>query len=271
MDLHYGNHKLARARVAGIRGARGLGFFRLEVNVELNYTPRQDDPMLFPLLGTLHVNNQELGRLSAYGCEFFQTTPQDYPDSHVLYADLDHPRVQALEAIRNGGSLTFEVRIGGQVFSKQYGFCSLQIATESHSLNQSSWLEVLGQMGYRHAMLIEVPVTDDHKKSTGYLAAAEKEMRLGHYREAVGACRDALEALSLGLGDQDESDPEFSTLLANTRSKDKAARLRVLRRALKLMTHPARHVDEVAVRFDWDREDAASAIAMIAAVLRWQH
>ena len=156
------------------------------------------------------------------------------------------------------------------MFSKQLGFCSLHVVEEAHTLNQSSRIEVLNQMGYRQSMLIEIPVMDDNKKSAGHLAAAEKAMRLGHYREAVGSCRDVLEAMSLSLGEQDDNDPEFSALFANTRTKDKPARLRVLRRALKIMTHPARHVDDVAVRFDWDREDAESAIAMMAAMLRWQ-
>ena len=47
----------------------------------------------------------------------------------------------------------------------------------------------------------------------------------------------------------------------------KGERLRVLRRALILVTHPARHRDQVTVAFDWSRIDSAQMIAMVAAFL----
>jgi hypothetical protein len=47
----------------------------------------------------------------------------------------------------------------------------------------------------------------------------------------------------------------------------KAERLRVLRRALKLVTHPARHRDEVTAAIDWSRIDSAQLIFMTAAFI----
>jgi len=48
---------------------------------------------------------------------------------------------------------------------------------------------------------------------------------------------------------------------------DTADRLRVLRRALKVVTHPARHRDQVTAAIDWSRIDAAQMITMTAAFI----
>lgn len=268
--MHYENIKLARVAVTGMTGSSGIGFFRLMVNLEFTFTSGGDDAILFPLTGRLVVNNRDVGRLFPVVADLTKPTPRDYPETKMLYADLDRPRVEALEAIRDGGALNVDVHVAGQVMSKQHGLCSLRDASEKYLLNQSDWIEILRQMGYAETMLIEVPVTDGIRKATEYLGAAQKAMGLGHYRDAVGACRDVLDALSMAVGDGDERDPDFTPLFANTRNKDKQARLRVLRQALKILTHPARHVDEVTVLFDWNREDAVSAIAATAALLRWQ-
>lgn len=270
MDLWYENSKLAHVRVAGMNGSSGIGFFRLMVHLEFIFTSGGDEATLFPLTGRLAVGNRDVGHLFSPAAELTKATSRDYPDTKVLYIDLDRSRIEALEAIRNGGALSLDVHVAGQVISKQHGLCSLRDASDSYQLNQSGWIDILRQMGYGETMLIEVPVTDGIGKTTEYLAAAQKAIGLGHYREAVGACRDVLEALSMGVGDSDERDSDFTALFANTRTKDKQARLRVLRKALKILTHPARHVDEVTVPFDWNREDAVSAIAATAALLRWQ-
>jgi hypothetical protein len=58
-------------------------------------------------------------------------------------------------------------------------------------------------------------------------------------------------------------DPDAERLFVNSRAKTN--RLRVVRRALKLGTHPAKHRDQVSVGMDWSRIDLAQMIAMVAA------
>jgi hypothetical protein len=48
----------------------------------------------------------------------------------------------------------------------------------------------------------------------------------------------------------------------NTRAMDKADRLRLLRRAFRVVTRPARHRDDVSVAIDWSRTDAACAVSI---------
>jgi len=89
---------------------------------------------------------------------------------------------------------------------------------------------------------------------------------LGHDRDAVGSLRDVLEQVMLAFGDDDAIDPDLNRILFDrSRSMTKGERLRVLRRALMLVTHPARHRDQVSVAIDWSRIDAIHMITMTAA------
>lgn len=62
---------------------------------------------------------------------------------------------------------------------------------------------------------------------------------------------------------KDDDNIDFS----GAREMDKAKRLRLLRRAARVFTHPARHRDEVTASFEWNRIDAASTISIVAALL----
>jgi hypothetical protein len=48
---------------------------------------------------------------------------------------------------------------------------------------------------------------------------------------------------------------------------NKADRLRLLRHAMRIFTHPPHHKDDVTAMFEWNRKDAASTISMVAALL----
>jgi len=140
---------------------------------------------------------------------------------------------------------------------------------EPFEVNQTSWIKVLGQLGYAKLMLLEVPLLDGlgpaFDEASGHLRKAKAAMLRGEYREAVGCCRDVIEALTRALRDKDE---QLAKLVTNTRELDKAERLRLLRQALKVLTHPARHADEVAAAIEWTRTDAVAVITMTAAVMQ---
>jgi Mg-chelatase subunit ChlD len=105
-------------------------------------------------------------------------------------------------------------------------------------------------------------------EAVAFLAQAQRHLLLGHDRDAVGSLRDVLEQTKLAFDDDDVIAPDLHRVLFdNSRSMNKAERLRVLRRALMLVTHPARHRDQVSVAIDWSRIDAAQLIMMTAAFL----
>jgi hypothetical protein len=143
-------------------------------------------------------------------------------------------------------------------------------------VNQGVWVKTLNELGYGRVMLLEVPVPDERDRpelaqAVKDLVAGQQALLQGHDREAVGHLRDSLEALGSALNDGDESSAIVDALFRGQRAMDKPTRMRVLRRALKLMTHPARHRDEVTAAIDYDRVDAVSLISMVAALMPMAH
>jgi hypothetical protein len=146
----------------------------------------------------------------------------------------------------------------------------VSLSCGQRSTERRSWLSPEGRTPIASTLLIEVPLPDaaaqpELAAAARLLGEAQGHMLVGHDRDAVGKLRDVLEEVTLAFGDDDSNDPVVTALFANSRSMSKAERLRVVRRALKLVTHPARHRDEVAVGIDWGRIDSAQMIAMVAA------
>jgi len=264
------------AAIARVNGGRGLGFFRLGVVVDIRTEPSgtspgaPEPPRLTELVGEIRISGCSVGRFTPIQPGYLPV--ESYPARTnqrqiELTCDLDRARIQAIEAARGGGNLQLDVWLSwrfddGQVSSNQEGFI----------VNQGVWIEVLSQMGYQQTLLIEVPLPDpagqpELAEAVRLLGEAQGHMLRGHDREAVGELRDVLDEVTRALGDDDERiDSQLKRVLFdNSRNMTKAERLRVVRRALKLVTHPARHRDQVAVSMDWSRTDSAEMIAMVAA------
>lgn len=177
-----------------------------------------------------------------------------------------------MEDLRLGGD--FQLTISMQArFLDQAGITHMSGDNQTLLVNQATWLRVLTEMGYGRYMLIEVPVPDqaadpEMAKTVECLAKANVALRRGEWREAVGTCRDVLEALGVAMNDGDKTDPMFNPLFANSQNADMNARLLVLRRALKLFTHPARHMSANSVGHDWRRSDAIAIISMVSALIQ---
>jgi hypothetical protein len=200
--------------------------------------------------------------------------PQPSSPQLRVEVDLDRQRIEALEALRLGGHLEFVAALR----------CRFQTGSDFESgredlrqrVPQGTWVEILQQLGYRKTLLLEVPIADDDPSSKlatvrKHLAAAQDSLLRMHWRESVGSCRDALESLTTKLGDKRVADPEVKEILdglSKLRSKDKTARLRVLRGAMLSVCHLARHADDIAGPVEWEREDAVAMLAMIAALIQ---
>lgn len=264
-------------------GGSGLGFYRLIAEVAITTHPRDigKEIVVADIAGDLYVsaeNNRNLffvGHLTQAGGRMMITTYPHMGNSTLsLDLDLGGSRVEAIERVRLGGNLSFAVDLYG--IAKQSGNEVLHPvrARLNHTANQSTWIEILRQMGYRQMMLLEIPTTDAEEnprlsEAAKNLKAAQAHMLRGHFRDAVGGCRDVMEAISTALGDEREELPEvIKSCVQGTRSMSKEDRIRILRRAFKLLTHPAKHADEVAASIEWGPEDAQAAIVMAAALLK---
>jgi len=182
-------------------------------------------------------------------------------------SELDAARIQAIEAARMGRDLRLQLHINGMAITPGLRAPERIRAKIQHEATQSDWVRVLDGMGYRKTLLLEVPMPpadapEQLRQVVEHLWHAQDSMMHGRYRESVGACRDVLESMDVALVDANTTAP------GDQRTWDKATRVRQVRRALKVLTHPARHADEVSTQHEWGPEDAASIVTATAALLR---
>jgi hypothetical protein len=260
--------------VVRLSGEPGVGFFRLTINVELVIEPadaEQDKLAVTEFEALARMDGGLVGRFTPTVMGYLPIRSYSgrvQRQALTLSCDLDRSRIAAIEAFRAGGNLVF-----GFSMHVRFSDGSSVSVDEGHIVNQGVWIDILREMGYQHTLLIEVPLPDavtqpELAKAVADLEQAQMHMLAGHDRDAVGSLRDALEQVSLAFDDNEQIPPDVEHLLfANSRSMTKAERLRVLRRALKLVTHPARHRDQVTVAIDWSRTDAAEMITMVAAFI----
>jgi hypothetical protein len=270
---------VAEVKISRLQGQIGLGFYRLLVHLDLVFMrmPQGEGAILHEITGDLQIEGRYAGSLRIFQ-DLGQFSIGQYEGSFpvLLVADLSLRQLQAIEDLRQGKGLTIGVNIFLSCWGKLHGGTGLLRASSgylSHQVNQGAWIEILNELGYRKIMLLEIPelaesLAPELTEAVAYIAKAKEDLQRGEYREAVGCCRDVLESLSTAMGDSDAQDTEFQVFFRDVRSKDKAARLRLVRRAMKILCHPARHANEVATQIEWNRTDATVVITMIAALLQ---
>jgi hypothetical protein len=138
-------------------------------------------------------------------------------------------------------------------------------------LKAAQWVEVLEHWGYAQSFLVQIPLLTGQE--TAHARAAHRELEKarsdlldGRYRDAVAACRDALE-VAYGAGDTNPSS-ELQYQVKNLDAANKEARFWLLRKALLSLTHAAKHNDEVTQIIQWSRRDAVAAISILSALLQ---
>jgi len=263
-----------------MRGSPGLGFYRLvaEISIALHSRPEGQEVIVTNIEGDLAVIGKDnvdhyVGRMRRQGHDSpLITFPHTYSTNLQLEVEIDDRRIEAIEKIRAGGDLNFKLNLYGLANS----------ATEKRPQNLNSWMnfrvnqgtsiEMLEQMGYRRTLLLEVTLSDGEPirpEAMKHLQNAQTHLLRGHYRDAVGACRDVLEALSKELGDEKDTLPEtINNWFEGSKKMGKDERIRLVRRALKVLTHPARHADEVSSKIEWEPEDAKAILIFSAAMVQ---
>lgn len=271
------SHRFASWNADKLQGTKGLGFYLLifPIKVKTHNRPKEHPITVINISGRLSVqgtaspsNPTLLGRLVQSGSNYPITTYEHVGDHQItLEIELDAARIEAIEKVRLGGNLTFSIDLYA---TAHQGDESTQLYRQPHQLvvSQSDWISLLENIGYRKTLLLEVPVPTGESNSnfaeaTKHLANAQKQMLHGHYREAVGACRDVLESLSRSLNDDGE--PAQS----DKHKRDKRDRFTATRKALHALTSAAKHADATTSLIEWSLADSRAAISLAATLLQW--
>ncbi len=270
-----GQH-VASASLLQVSGSPGLGSYWLNVLFEIRPTvSTADGTVLFGLVADLVVGGKTLPRLHPQPTILPRALSSSWSEFQVpLSCDLSRSQLEAVEEIRNGSNLQLNLTLYAQV-ALAGGDTWHSTGQIQHTIGQSDWIALLGTLGYRRTLLLEVPLPDavadpELAAAASSLGEAYHQLQIGHYRPAVAGCRDALEQLTTALGDLAALPQPVKKSLTGqvTKTWTKAERLRLLRQAVYILSSPAHHGDSAAALFEWDREDAVAIIGMTAAVIR---
>jgi len=209
--------------------------------------------------------------------------------------DLSHEQLEALEKERSAGPIQLHfdlqgvvVREPGQVQALKPRFrwvglprtkANLLPRTTaeafwgniSFDVTAAQWVKVLEELRYAQGFLVQVPRIDGGTSpkaadAVRRLEQAVTAMNEGRYKDAVSECRDLLEAV-YGSADPKRY-PDFAPTFPKQREADKAVRFWLIRQALLVVAHAAKHQDEVTAEITWERKDVAAVISALAALVQ---
>jgi hypothetical protein len=264
-----GGRALLDGDVEALFGQPALGHFRLLLNLKLHLFANGGEDLI-DLAAQALIGGLPVGWFRALPSTSLGNLIGDTTTTVALEMELDRARLESIEGRRAGGNLELHLQLHATIAGSPGG-SRREFQQVVHHVNQGVWISILEQMGYRRTLLLEVPMPDSQAnpeilKAVESLAKAQGATMRGDYREAVGLCRDVMEAFGAALGD-DDTKTVLPELFKGQRQMDKGQRQQLLRRALKVLTHPARHRDQSAAAIEWSRADALSTVTIAAALL----
>ncbi len=270
-SFNVGGRVVAEVSVRHLAGIRAVGSHLLLVQLDVIPANYKDNPTgtISNFGGFAEINSGgRVGELRPYGQRYPLRLPMQTPPSHMLQLllDLGHERLDAIEEIRKDGQLVFTFCLTADAdFGErlEVGEASVQ-----YRINAGTWIEILGQMGYQDTLVIDVPFPKSAREgpiqeACLHLRESQGLFLGGSYREAVGKCRDVLEALARAIQEADSDE-----VPAQGKAATKDQRYGGIRAALRFLTHPARHADKDAATYTWTRADAQYCLAAAAAIVR---
>ncbi len=273
--------KLGDMSLYNVGGFQRFGHKGLRIGVELTLKPHSSPRyQICGLYGKLELRNKCRGSKDL-GNLYLRDEPLHLsPDENevtdtvrTLEIVLSNEQLEKLEEVRAGGDIEFKAKLSGRIFHQGF-FDELRMSDLYIEIPQSEWVKVLSEIGFARIFLMEVPIPDDYKhpelhESHKHILRAKQHLDVGHYREAVGVCRDAIEAMDSYISATEIGDPNLQEMFRSCNSWDRNERLQAIRRAIKVFTHPARHAKPGTLKTDFSRKDALSTISMLNILIQW--
>jgi hypothetical protein len=267
---------IADTRFVSVSGAPAADGFRLRLSIEFRaHAWREESPAPVVRLAPAPVmllGDQEvlLGYAMPESTIPFSLTQYGSTGCHLHDLTLSPRAMEKIEASRGGQGVVLRLKIQGDVWMGRE-VASLHEPVECR-INQSDWLMALGQCGHGQYLLFEVPLLASQDpcapSSARYLQQAKDHFTKGHFDEAVGACRRALEGL---LEATQSKDAQFAAVKAFKGGKseelDIDQREQLIRQTVMNYTHLAHHHEEGADVVRFDRSSAAMVLGLTASLI----
>lgn len=278
MAFQVASDQYGDVRFDRVDGERGAGHFRLVFKLQFAHYGRPNDGVraIGPFECDVNVRLEtgeevRLGRAHQVNQQSLVFIRREAGSQSLdVGIELDHSRVGYLERARDGGGLVFRLTVSALAVGPEGPWRPLDSIVAE--VNQSQWLVALSRMGYGEFQVLELPAfpgesNPAYAKAFDYLDEAHSHMQRGLYRDAVGKCRDVMEAVASALGEDDEWKKEAPRLFNNVSGADRVTRIRILRRAFWLLAAPAKHGDERSSAIEWTRSDAVMAVHIATVLL----
>lgn len=201
--------------------------------------------------------SRQIGRAVSDAPMHFGPDYGNNPVSFSLDILLTSTQLDAIERERNGQELFLTLKIYGDLFDGhnwRFGYDQLP-----EHVDRDQWVAVLNNSHYGATLIYEVPLSLAQKGSAQAIDAALKSARThfmqGNYREAVAACRVALEAVKPGNKELKAT----RDMLRDSDTKKKLTKVQrqmLLLAAVKDYTELSHHPTEEDQYLDFTRKEA---------------
>ena len=283
MSIGIGALAIAEPRIARVIGASGIGFGRLRFSLELHFQPIAEYLKelgiveLGSLTGFVSASCQRDSQFKPLGVavpetSWFTTAADSNLPKHeelLLLLDLPWEQIEALEEVRGGGSLFFQIDLRLQLRSRRGVHVGYQ--TVSFEANLSIWSDVLKQLGYRELLVVAVELPLDApaelRSAIEQLGAAHQDLIGGRYDSVVSRCRMAMDALDKAVPSENGAEKLIEVFSQGRKAMSKRARADLVRLAVRHYTHLAHHVDSDGSPESFSRQDALFILTAAAGAI----
>ena len=278
MDLIVNSETFARIGDVKVSLRRRLAAYDLVFGMAVQIRPSQETKWIVDVHGATVTAHASSGRSELVGKatpeQLLRLRPLDisHPAHHALILPLQPGEMVALEGLRGGGELRFELNFHGRARSMDGGVLDEVdhvYGSMTVSCPQSHWVEQLRNANVREILLFEVwlPVAE-HGTKWGNISSRLKKalarLEGGDSEACISGCREVFDQLR----DFDTYSKALSRLSTDHRkTMDSLERHIAIEATVRHMTHLAHHgSDEAARAMSLTHADARTAVIITAAL-----
>lgn len=268
MSLTVGSMILADLRVDSAWLRRLLGAYELSLPLQVRVLPEnpQQQQQRAAVLTGAEVSVRAAGGATIVGFAPLRVPMRivaqkfELPLNTPLAVTLSPSQIEALEDLRAGGDLDFEVTVVGEGREGTNSF-PVQDQLRVH-VPQSTWIERLRAADVLNVLLLEIPLAfADATEAGKALVAAHRHFVSGDYASCVSHCRPVFEVLGPRV-----YGPEWPSSVSNGRDATKEQREGAIAAALLRYTHLAHHSEERGGTADFSQSEARLILWQTAAL-----